>query len=78
MMEAVSGSVTAAGIHLKVAAGMDKEKRDGRNRGEDTKKERWSCIKVRIWLATEQDINSMSENERTSENPGKQGKKEQR
>lgn len=25
MMEAVSGSVTAAGIYLKVAAGMDKE-----------------------------------------------------
>lgn len=24
MMEAVSGSVTAAGIYLKVAAGMDK------------------------------------------------------
>lgn len=29
MMEAVSGSVTAAGIYLKVAAGMDKEERDG-------------------------------------------------
>lgn len=31
MMEAVSGSVTAAGIYLKVAAGMDKEERDGGN-----------------------------------------------
>lgn len=28
MMEPVSGSVAAAGIYLKVAAGMDKERRD--------------------------------------------------
>lgn len=28
MMEAVSGSVAAAGIYLKVAAGMDKDERD--------------------------------------------------
>lgn len=39
MMEAVSGSVTAAGIHLKVAAGMDKKARDGRKRGEHMEKE---------------------------------------
>lgn len=31
MMEAASGSVTAAGIYLKVAAGMDKGRGDGGN-----------------------------------------------
>ncbi len=39
MMEAVSGSVTAAGIYLKVAAGMDKEERDRGNR----ERKRWPC-----------------------------------
>lgn len=39
MMEAVSGSVTAAGIYLKVAAGMDKEERDRGNRV----RKRWPC-----------------------------------
>lgn len=39
MMEAVSGSVTAAGIYLKVAAGMDKEERDRRNRERQREKE---------------------------------------
>lgn len=39
MMEAVSGSVTAAGIHLKVAAGMDKEERDSGNRVRRRQKE---------------------------------------
>ena len=39
MMEAVSSSVTAAGIYLKVAAGMDKEARD---RGKRERK-RWPC-----------------------------------
>lgn len=39
MMEAAPGSVTAAGIYLKVAAGMDKEERDSGNR----ERKRWLC-----------------------------------
>lgn len=42
MMEAVSGSAAAAGIHLKVAAAMDKGRRGG---------ERDGCVmKGKIWL----------------------------
>lgn len=39
MMEAVSDSVTAAGIYLKVAAGMDKEERDRGKRVRQREKE---------------------------------------
>lgn len=49
MMEAVSGSVTAAGIYLKVAAGMDKGGEMG-ERGE-VERERDGCVmKGKIWL----------------------------
>lgn len=49
MMEAVSGSVTAAGIYLKVAAGMDKSGEVGvRSEGE---RERDGCVmKGKSWL----------------------------
>lgn len=49
MMEAVSGSVTAAGIYLKVAAGMDKGSEMGEER--EVKRERDGCVmKGEIWL----------------------------
>lgn len=49
MMEAVSGSVTAAGIYLKVAAGMDKGSEMGEER--EVKGERDGCVmKGEIWL----------------------------
>lgn len=49
MMEAVSGSVTAAGIYLKVAAGMDKGSEMGGER--EVKRERDGCVmKGEIWL----------------------------
>lgn len=47
MMEAVSGSVTAAGNYLKVAAGMDKEESD---RETKTQKVRWLCNEGKICL----------------------------
>lgn len=61
MMEAMSGSVTAAGIYLKVASGMDKEERDSRNRERGT--QRRKMAKYEGEVAGEQGINSMSENE---------------
>lgn len=49
MMEAMSGSVTAAGIYLKVAAGMDKGSEMGEER--EVKRERDGCVmKGEIWL----------------------------
>lgn len=47
MMEAVSGSVTAAGIYLKVAAGMDKGSEMG---GESGVKRESRVMKGKIWL----------------------------
>lgn len=49
MMAAVSGSVTAAGIYLKVAAGMDKGSEMGGESG--VKRERdGPVMKGKIWL----------------------------
>lgn len=50
MMEAVSGSVTAAGIYLKVAAGMDKEGRDRGKQGEAERERDSRVMKGKIWL----------------------------
>lgn len=50
MMEAVSGSATAAGIYLKVAAGMDKEGGDmARGQGEAEGGRDGPVMKGKIW-----------------------------
>lgn len=49
MMEAVSGSVPAAGIYLKVAAGTDKGGEVGTR--SEVERERDGCVmKGKIWL----------------------------
>lgn len=62
MMEAVSGSVTAAGIYLKVAAGMDKGSEMGEERSGERK--RWLCNERR-------DLAEVGENKALSRRMGK-------
>lgn len=68
MMEAVSGSVTAAGIYLKVAEGTNKEERDREKR--DMEKERRPCNE-REALAGESERHQFHMNQ----GPGVQGGK---
>lgn len=70
MMEAMSGAVAAAGIYLKVAAGMDKEGRDRigeRERGEVS----WPCNE-RKDLAGEASIPCLVEDKLRSGSPRRQ------